>query len=236
MIELNLLPDIKMEFIKAQRSQRMVTGIAALVSIVAIALLIILLGFNQLQKKHITDLTKDIASKSAQLEGKPNINRILTVQSQLESLTSLHDQKPAAARLLDYLNQVTPTTVTIASLSADFTQQTATLSGTAGALSNINQYVDTLKATTYSVEGSTTTTPAFSNVVLASFGVGGSAGSTQSASYSINFSFDKTIFDTTQNVKLEVPTQTVTRTQPGSTTPGALFQSSTATSTSKGSQ
>ena len=74
MIQLNLLPDIKLEFIKAQRSRRLVFGVAFLSTAVAVGLLILLLGIGALQKKHINDLSRDITANSSELAKQPQID------------------------------------------------------------------------------------------------------------------------------------------------------------------
>ncbi len=229
MIELNLLPDVKLEYLKAQRVRRLVLSVSIIVSLAAIVLLVLLLGYDGLQKKHLSDLNGNIASETGKLQGEPNINQILTVQNQLESLTSLHNDKPAASRLFNYLNEVTPATVSINDFSIDFTQQTITLTGAANTLSSINQYVDTLKYTQYTSGSSKTSGMAFSNVVLSSFGItSGATDPSQAASYTITLSYDKDIFDITQNIKLTVPSEVVTRS--GTQQPTDLFKKSTSPS------
>lgn len=220
MIQLNLLPDVKLEYIRAQRSRRLVFTVSIIVGAVAIALLAILLSVDGLQKKHLNDLNRDIGSESSKLQNEPQIGKILTVQNQLESLTALHAAKPAASRLFDsYLNQITPAQVNISSLNFDFVKQAATITGTADALSSINKYVDTLKYTSYTVSGSKTANPAFSNVVLSAFSLNTSSTSTasnnssQAANYTITLSYDKNIFDITKAVTLSVPNLIPTRSQ-----------------------
>ena len=222
MIELNLLPDIKLEYIKAERSRRLILSIAVLVSAAAIASLVLILILSGLQKKHLSDLNRDINSESQQLKNEPSINQILTVQNQLESLTALHNSKPAVSRLFGYLDQVTPAKVSIDNFSIDFTKMTISISGSSDTISSINQYVDTLKFTTYTTGSNTSPTKAFSNVVLTSFSVGtSSAPSGSQASYSINMSYDTNIFDNTQKVTLTVPNTVTTRSAQAQ--PGDLF-------------
>jgi len=210
MVQFNLLPDVKLDFIKAEKSRRLVLGIGIIVSLASIALLVLLFSVQELQKKHISDLSKSITSESGVLQSKPDINTILTVQNQLESLTALHSAKPAADRVFTYLNEVTPAQVDINSFAVDFNQHTMTITGTTDTLSSVNQYVDTLKLTTYQVSGSSTNSPAFNGVVLTSFGVNNSQGSnkSQAASYTINLNFDPTIFTITEQVALTVPSIT----------------------------
>lgn len=228
MIQLNLLPDVKLLYIKAQRQRRLVVSVSVLVSGGAIVLLMLLLSYGGLQKKHLNDLTKDITRENQQLSGKPDINKVLTVQNQLKSLTPLHDQKPAASKLFDYLNQVTPGQVSITDFTIDFTQNTVTITGTSDSLSHVNQYVDTLKLVTYTTnDKGSQPLPAFSNVVLSSFGLNTSAVNlSQAASYSITLGYDKTIFDITKKVTLAVPSSANTRSQLSQ--PSDLFQAAPA--------
>jgi hypothetical protein len=201
-----------MEYIKAQRARRLVLSVSILVTIGAVVLLLLLLSVSGLQKKHLSDLNKDIASESEELKNKPQIDKMLTVQNQLGALTQLHAEEPAASRIFTYLNQVTPSNVSITDFTIDFTKQTATITGTSANLANVNQYVDTLKHATFTTKDDNTPQPAFSDIVLSSFSLDtDSTQSGQAANYTITLSYDKTIFDNTQNVTLSVPKVTTTR-------------------------
>lgn len=209
-IEVNLLPDVKQEYIKAEHSRRLVISVSVIVIIASVGLLVLLLSASALQKKHINDLTTDIKKYSDELKSKPQISKILTVQNQLQSLTALHDEKPAASRVFDYLNQTTPTVVDISSFKVDFTSKTVTISGNADSLSAVNKYIDTLKFTSYkSANGSST--KAFSNVVMTTFGVSSGDKGSRPASYTITFNYDPVLFDVTKSARLSVPAQTTTR-------------------------
>jgi hypothetical protein len=234
MIQFNLLPDVKLQFIKAQRTRRLLTTVSLLVSLASIILLVVLLSVDGLQKKHLNDLNRDIGNETTTLENKPNINSVLTVQNQLESLTNLHNGKPAAARLFTYLNELTPASVGISTFSIDFTQYSMIITGTSDTLASVNQFIDTLKLTNYQVLGNNSSlSPAFSDVVLTSFGYDTSnSQSNQDATYTINLSYDKTIFDITQNIALKVPT-TTTRAQ--LQLPSDVFSAPVATNSSSSS-
>lgn len=234
MIQLNLLPDVKLEYIKAQQMRRLVTGISIIVTIVAILILVLLLGYDLAQKKHLSDLDRDINSEVSTLNQKPDIAKILTVQNQLESLTSLHSTKPAANRLFDtYLDEVTPGNVSLTDLNIDFTQYTATFTGTADSLGTVNKYVDTLKFTKYTSDQVKTPTNAFTNVVLTNYGVTPqSSGTNSAANFVITLSFDKNIFDITQKVNLTVPNLVTTRSALAQ--PGDLFNTANSSKTPGG--
>ncbi len=218
MIQFNLLPDVKLEYIKARRTQRLVLVVSTVLGSVAFAIFIILfLVVNVAQKKHLSDLNNDIKRDTATLQAIPNIDKILTVQNQLNSLTALHEADPATARLFSYLGQVTPAQATISSVKADFTANTISLSGNANTLSTVNQFVDTLKFTTYTTNENSTAQKAFSDVVLTNFGK-----TEKGVSYQIDFKFDPVIFDNTLQVQLVVPNIISTRSE--TEKPTDLFQ------------
>ena len=223
MIQFNLLPDVKLDYIKAQSMRRLIISVSVLVGFVAVVILGLLIGANQLGKKHLGDLSRDIASESRKLQNEPQINNILTVQNQLESLTTLHGGKPAVSRTFDYLNSLTPAHISITSYTTDLTMDTVIITGTADSLSTVNQYVDTLKFTTYTVSGASTATkpPAFSNVVLSSFGLVSGSKTDQAASFSVSLKYDPAIYDITKTVTLTVPKIVTTRS--GINQPNDLF-------------
>ena len=202
MVQFNLLPDVKLKYIRARRTQHLMALISLIV--IAVSVVVFILMFttvNVVQKKSLSDLKKDIKADSATLTGTEDLNKILTVQNQLNTLDGLHADKPVASRLFSYLTQVTPPKATIASLHISFTDSTVNMSGDAPSLDVVNAYTDTLKATTYTTaDGGTTSKNAFSDVVLSSFGR-----TSQGATYTISFTFDPVIFNSASDVSLHVP-------------------------------
>lgn len=216
MIQFNLLPDVKIEYIKAQKMRQTFLSVSVLVTIVAVVVFGLSFGANQLEKSHLNGLNKDVTTETNKLKSKDQIDRILTVQNQLNSLTTLHDGKPNVPQLFDYLNQITPDQVTINTFGIDFNLHTVTVVGGADSLTTVNKYVDTLKFTTYTSDTVTTDTKAFSNVVLSAFGittVTGNQAQAQSSSYTITFAYDPNIFDNKQKIVLKVPSIITTRSE-----------------------
>src|SRR5438309_11123953 len=149
-VQFNLLPDVKLNYIKAQRSKSIVVTISLVVTGAALALFIILLfTVDVLQKKQLSDADKDIKASSQKLEAIPNLDKVLTIQNQLSALSNLHHNKHIASRIFNYLPQVTPSNVRIGSISTDFVGNTMTVDGTAGSQHDVNVFIDTLKFTTY---------------------------------------------------------------------------------------
>ena len=68
-IQFNLLPDIKVQYLKAKRQKHLVVLASVSASLIAVAVFVILLTtVFVLQKKNISDLDKDIKSSSGQLQ------------------------------------------------------------------------------------------------------------------------------------------------------------------------
>jgi len=84
MIQFNLLPDVKIEYVKAKRTKRIILSGATVVSIAVVVVTALMFSYVHVaQKKHITDLTNDIVSVTADIKSTDNLNNILTVQNQL---------------------------------------------------------------------------------------------------------------------------------------------------------
>jgi hypothetical protein len=209
MLQLNLLPDIKTEFIKGQKLKRTVMVISILAAGVAVGLVILTASLLAIQKKHLSNLDKNIAKLTSEFESTPNLEEILSVQSQLVSLPELYNGRPAVDRLPGYLDQTTPSIVRLNNLVVDFATSTIEISGTGDTLEAVNNYVDTIKYTTYKAEvESAESLNAFKDVVLSEFGRDDEA-----ATFTIMFVFDPNIFDITQKIQLTVPNLVTTRAQ-----------------------
>lgn len=201
MIQFNLLPDVKQEYIKAKRTRQLVTVISLIVSAAALTLLVLLfISVKVVQKKSLSDADGDITKYSNQIKSIPDIDKVLTVQNQLQTLTGLHDGKVVSSRLFGYIAQLTPPSVSINSMTVDFTANTITISGQAPALNQVNTYADTLKETTFTTAANTTAQNAFSNVVLSSFGR-----TDKQATYTLTLSYKPEIFSNASSVTLTVP-------------------------------
>jgi Tfp pilus assembly protein PilN len=210
MIQFNLLPDIKIQYLRANRQKHIVMLISIVVIVVSVAALAVLLGVVYgVQKKTIADLDKDIKASSTELQSTPDLTKILTVQNQLKVLTSLHDQKPVSTRMFGYIAQATPPNVNNSRILTDFVGNTMNLSGTADSLNTINVFIDRLKATTYHTESANKTEKkAFSEVTLSSFGR-----DSKTATYTITLKYDPLIFAETDNVTFTITPTTAKSTE-----------------------
>lgn len=237
MVQFNLLPDIKLQYIKTQRLRRMILGVSSIVTAASIGLTVILfLTVSVYQKQKLNNLSKDIDKSVKTLQQTQDLNKILTVQNQLNSLQGFHDKKVVASRLTIFLDKVTPANVSINNITVDFMTPKITITGKAGSQTEINTFTDTLKFTGYKQIGqevSDNDAPrAFSSVVLDAF-----AKSATGTTYTISATFDPIIFSTIQTdakdsfgnpisqadaISLIVPNKVTTRSE--TEKPSALFQ------------
>jgi hypothetical protein len=154
MIEINLIPDVKQELLKAQKVRSMVISIALFVGIAAIALVIILgvwVFGVQIARGVITD--NSIKSESHKLASVPDISNTLTIQNQLSLLTKLHSSKHVDSRAFDVLTTINPpqpNDVAINKMTIDSATNTVTLSAqAANGYPALEVFKKTIEATTF---------------------------------------------------------------------------------------
>ena len=85
MIEINLIPDVKREYLHAQRMRNGVISLSILVSIIAgaaVALLVVYVG-TQSAREWLTD--NEIKDQYGKISSVKDANQIVTIQNQLAS-------------------------------------------------------------------------------------------------------------------------------------------------------
>lgn len=204
MIQFNLLPDVKKEYVKAKRFKRMIMSASVVASAAAIGVTVLMFMFVHIaQKKNINDLGKDIQKTTSDIKATPNLDSILTVQNQLSLLPQLHESKPETSRLFDYLSFVSPQAVRVSTVDLDTKVSTMAMSGSADSIATVNKLVDNIKALEYATVGSNENLPIFSNVVTQV------SGSNESAEFRVTMSYDPAIFANTQDVTLKLGNETM---------------------------
>ena len=215
MIQFNMLPDVKQQYLKAAQNKK--TAITAGILITAASVFIftmLFLSVNVFQKKNLSNINSDIKSATEELKKTPDLNKVLTIQNQLKSLPALQAQKPVVTRLFPYLSAVTPATINIGDLEVSYLDNTMKITGTADSLQSVNKFVDTLKFTTYAIVPTDGTPPApsttkpFSAVVLSDF-----TRTDTEVTYTITLAFDPVIFNSADNIALSVPKIISTRSE-----------------------
>lgn len=109
MIEINLIPDVKQELIKAQHARSVVISASILTSIVALGVVVLLLVYiYAVQGVRGVYLDGQIDSKSQQLSKVQDLSKILTIQNQLATISQLNSEKIMSSRMFDVMSAITP--------------------------------------------------------------------------------------------------------------------------------
>lgn len=208
MIQLNLLPDVKKEFIQTQRLKRNIISGAILASFVAVGLIVLLaLYVHVAQRVARNQLQGDIEKSESSLNSQQDLSKILTVQGALMQLPSLHDKKPISSRLFDYLKVLIPNEVTLNKLEEDQAKSTMKLDGISTDYKSLNVFVDTLKNAKIATgaEDKRTEQQAFNKVTIVSANASNDT-TRPGVSFSLSMEFNPAMFKaSSENPKMEVP-------------------------------
>ncbi|HSX28528.1 MAG TPA: PilN domain-containing protein [Candidatus Saccharimonadales bacterium] len=212
MIQLNLLPDVKKEYLKSQRMKRNIITLSILASIVAGALVLLLaLYVHGAQRLARNQLQNDINKSSTELSGLSDINKILTVQDALATLPSLHQQKYINSHLFDYLKVLVPNDVSLTKVDLAHTAgNTIKINGFSTDYKSLNVFVDTFKNAqlAYGSADHRTTISPFKDVTINSAGKS-SDPQKPGIEFIVTVKFDPLIFDAkSENPVMQVPAVT----------------------------
>jgi len=202
MIQVNLIPDLKAEFLKAQRTKRFVIGIAFLVSAVFLALVILMFVYvNVWQSTQTNNNKAKINDLLLEYQKNEDLDKIVSVQNQLSVLPELHNQKPLVSRLVTYLAVITPKGPEYRSVNLNFDAFSVELVGTAESPVQVNELANTVKNAVYTVaEDKETSIPAFSNVILDTI-----TSDEDGVNFSMRFTFDEQIFSNHDEIEMIIP-------------------------------
>lgn len=233
MIQLNLLPDLKKEYIKAQKAKALVITVSIFVTLGAFALSALLFVYvTFVQQFQINLATDDINKKTQELKAIPDVDKYLTVQNQLASLPQLHSGKGQYSRLFDFLsvlNPGAPNNVTLSDVRLLTEDKTIIFTGTTATFQTMNTFVDTLKNAeiTYKAggQGDGKTDKMFSAVLVQSADI--VRNTTQSAiGFTIKTTYNEALFDVS-NTDMNAKVPNITTTSSVTESPKPLFNNST---------
>lgn len=129
MIEINLIPDVKQELLKAQSTRSLVVSISIVGGIIAlgvvVALSIYVFGVQTVRSAISDDSIKRGGEQLAKVE---DLSKMLTIQNQLKTISELNDRKNMDSRVFDVLAAVIPPEPNSVQLSqVTISAETATL-------------------------------------------------------------------------------------------------------------
>ena len=150
MIEINLVPDVKQELLRAKRARSLVITGAIVTSIIAVAVVVLLLiyiyGFQSI--RHVT-LDNDIKKQNEQFSKVEDVSKILTIQNQLAKISELNSQKKIDSRIFDVLSAVVPpepNSVQLSRINIDNEANSITIEGQTATFDSMEVFQKTLNS------------------------------------------------------------------------------------------
>ena len=216
MIEINLVPDVKQELIKAQRVRASVISMSILVGMIAVGVVVILAIWVfavQAARGVLSDNT--IKSESEKLAKVEDVSNTLTIQNQLSKLTSMHDEKSIDSRIFDILttiNPPAPNNVSITNLSLDSADKTIEIEAQAiNGYPALDVFKKTINATTFQFtqDGQKQSVPLASDMSDTDRSYGEDASGAKVLRFTLTFTYPDELFaKTAQGATIVAPTRT----------------------------
>lgn len=215
MIEINLVPDVKQELIKAQRIRSTVVSSAIFVAIASVGLVTLLAIYVygiQTVRSAVAD--DSIKKGSAQLAAVEDLSKTLTIQNQLTKISALHDQAKIDSRIFDVLAAIippSPNDVQISNLTIDASSSVISLEGQA---SNSYAAVEVFRKTIegaqvkFSQDGEDQEVALASNVSTGDTSYGEDSSGAKVLRFTITFTYDEALFSpSSDNATVVISTQ-----------------------------
>lgn len=132
MIQVNLIPDVKLELVKAQKHRNVIIAISVLTTAVAGTVLVsILVWVFVWQQVHLSSLTSDIKEKHEKFMDISDIEETVTISNQLAYIDSSHEEKTISSRIFDVMTAVsmqgTDNSIAISAFNIDTENKTITI-------------------------------------------------------------------------------------------------------------
>lgn len=225
MIHLNLLPDVKRDFLKAKRDQARVISIAILsVFIVGGITVALAIWVYAAQTIHINLLTQNIKDRVAEIEAIPDINKYVTLQNQLANLSALHNGKSDFSRLLTILptlNPKSPNNVELSAVVLGTEENTMMLDGRVSDFTGLVTFRDILQNAEleYRVDADAEVTKEklFNEVVIVEQGMSKTAEGETVVGFKISVKYNPAAFvSSSRDVTVQVPKLDTTPSKQGS--------------------
>lgn len=134
MIEINLIPDVKREFIQAQKMRNTAISLSIFVGLISVAVVVLLGAILGGQAIHDNLTRNEIKKQMTTLQNVENIDEVVTIQNQLTKISNLHDNKSINSRIFDVLtaiNPAAPNDVRISTVRVDPSESTIYIEGLA---------------------------------------------------------------------------------------------------------
>ncbi len=230
MIQINLVPDIKQEMLRAQRMRNVTISLSIVAGIVAggiVVALVAILGAQVAIEKY-TD--GQITSEYKKLADTQGINNALTIQNQLKTIADQHGKRTVDSRLLDVIaaiNPAAPNDVKLSKVTLNPEDSTLILEGSAaGGYPATEVFRKTILNTTVFATrgGQAVEEPLTDEVTLQNTSYGEDATGMKVVRFSISFKYPAGLFtNEMSDVTIRTPSAKVDVTDSKTRVPDSLF-------------
>jgi len=202
MIEINLIPDVKLELIRAERARTGVISFALLAGIISLGIVVLLaLYVYPVQGGIGALLDRSISQEYKKLESVEDLSKVLTIQNQLSKITALNDDKQLNSRIYDLLDAIVPPApneVQVVKLVQDNEEGTITIDGQTGAYDSVEAFKKTIDGAEVRFNDPVSSTEKVvklaTNISVDGVGYGESSDGRTVVSFTISFTYAEELF------------------------------------------
>lgn len=215
MIEINLIPDVKQELLKAQSVRSTVVSLSGIISVGAIGI-VVLLGLYTFGAQLVAEQLADnsIVDQNKKLQSNKDLNQVLTIQNSLAKIQDSHDAKYTTSRLLGMLTAIippAPNSVAISKVVLNTDSNMIMMDAQTDGFSSFEVFKKTLEATklNYKVNGSLESVSLASSINDSSRSYGENSSGTKVLTFTVSFVYPQELFGPhSENATVAGPTKT----------------------------
>ncbi len=215
MIEVNLIPDVKYQLLKARVLRVKIISLCTIASIIAggvvVLLAVYVFGVQSVANAFADGATDSEFKKLSKVE---DLSKMLTIQDQLGKLSSLNEDKPRTSRIFELLETVIPNgenTISYSMLKLDTDENTITIEAEApNGYEALEVFKKTISKTTFDYEDTDGTKKSVnvivSPVVEGEKNYGQNSNNERVLRFSLSFEYAPELFSTeSKNGKVHAP-------------------------------
>lgn len=200
MIEINLIPDVKQELLKAQRTRAAVISTSIFVSLIAggiVVLLVLYVFVGQTVRGTILD--GQIEEQNKTLSQVEDLSKVLTIQNQLSKISQLNSQKNIDSRIFDVLSAIIPPgrdQARVSQVIIDAEESTVRIEGQTRGYDSMEVFKKTIDSAVlvYAKDGEQQTTKLADEINVSDTSYGENAEGQKVLRFSLSFVYAKELF------------------------------------------
>jgi len=215
MIEINLVPDVKRDLLKAQRIRSTVISFSVFLGIGFSVIVAILSAYTfGVQTVRGTILDEAINKGSSELASVEDLSKTLTIQNQLTKISALHANKSITSRVFDVLIEIippAPNNVKISNLFVDTATGSVVIEGQASkAYAAVEVFKKTIQGAKvqYSIDDIDGEVDLASNISTGETSYGEESSGNKVLRFTLSFDYAPELFSpASENVVIKISTQ-----------------------------